>query len=138
MNKLLSTSPILPMGGLAVIRIIIGCFLIYHGWEVFDADKMREYASWDNFKNSSSGLFMVYMGKIAELLGGVMLAIGCFTRLACIIVIVTMSYIAFSLGHGKIWYEDQYPFLFVMLGFVFIFSGPGKWSVDNLLFNQKR
>src|SRR5882724_3735623 len=129
MKNFFSPSPIWQQSGLGLIRIIIGGFLIYHGWEVFDADKMREYASWDSFKNSSSGLFMVYMGKISELLGGIMLALGCFTRLACIIVIVTMSYIAFSLGHGKIWYEDQYPFLFVMLGFVFIFSGPGKWSV---------
>jgi putative oxidoreductase len=138
MKNFFSPSPIWQQSGLGLIRILVGVFLIYHGWEVLDAEKMKEYASWDIFKNSSSGLFMVYMGKIAELLGGIMLTIGCFTRLACIIVILTMAYIAFFVGHGKIWYEDQYPFLFVVLGFVFIFSGPGKWSVDNLLFNQKK
>ncbi len=40
----------------------------------------------------------------------------------------------FFVGHGKIWYEDQHPFLFVLLAFVFFFIGGGKWSVDYLLF----
>ena len=76
MNKLFSTNPVLPKGGLTVIRIIIGCFLIYHGWEVFDKNKMNEYIAWDVFKNSSSPSFMVYLGKTAELVAGFLLAIG--------------------------------------------------------------
>jgi uncharacterized membrane protein YphA (DoxX/SURF4 family) len=41
-------------------------------------------------------------------------------------------------GDGKIWYEDQHPFLFVLLAAVFFFTGPGKWSIDYLLFNKKQ
>ena len=138
MKNFFSPSPLWQPSGIALIRIIVGIFMIYHGWEVFDPEKMKNYATWDNFKESSFGLLMVYMGKIAELVGGIMLAIGCFTRLACLILICSMLYIALFIGHGKVWYEDQHPFLFVLLGFVFIFSGPGNWSVDKLLFNQKK
>jgi len=134
MNKLFSTDPILPKSGLAVIRVIVGCALIYHGWEVFDADKIKEYTSWDIFKNNSSSSFMVYIGKGAELITGFLLAIGFFTRIASLIIIATFLYIAFFVGHGKIWYDDQYPFLFVLLALVFFFTGPGKWSVDQLIF----
>jgi putative oxidoreductase len=136
MKNLFSPAPLWQQPGLAFIRIIVGIFMIYHGWEVFDPAKMRDYATWDIFKNSSSALFMVYMGKIAELVSGIMLTIGCFTRLGSLILTVTMLYISFFVGNGKIWYDAQYPFLFVLLGLVFFFSGPGKWSIDNLLFNK--
>jgi putative oxidoreductase len=138
MNKLFSTSPILPKGGLTIIRIIIGCFLIYHGWEVFDKDKMNEYAKWDIFKNASSPLFKVYAGKTAELIAGFLLAIGLFTRVACLIIVGTFIYIPFFVGSGKIWYEDQYPFLFALFGLLFFFNGPGKYSIDHVLFDKNK
>jgi putative oxidoreductase len=138
MNKLFSTNPVLPKSGLTVIRIIIGFFLVYHGWEVFDKNKMNEYITWDVFKSSSSSSFMVYTGKTAELVAGFLLAIGLFTRIASIIIICTFSYIPFFVGQGKILYEDQYPFLFALFGCVFFFIGPGKWSVDNLLFRKDK
>jgi len=93
-------------GGLGLVRIITGAFMIYHGWEVFDTAKMKEYSEWDIFKSSGAASFLVYLGKGSELLGGLL--------------------------PGKIWYEDQHPFLFVMLAMVFFFIGPGKWSLDRM------
>ena len=129
MVKLLSSSPFAQQSGLAFIRIVVGLLMVYHGWEVFDAGKIKEYAEWDFFKKFASPLFVVYIGKGAELLAGILLTIGLFTRLASVVLIGTMLYIAFYIGSGKIWYEDQHPFLFVLLGLVFFFSGSGKWSV---------
>jgi len=137
MNKLLSTNPVMTTGGLTAIRIIIGCFLIYHGWEVFDKTKMDEYSTWDVFKKSSSPALMAYLGKTAELVAGFLLVTGLFTRIACVIIIGTFIYIPFFVGSGKIWYEDQYPFLFALFGFVFFFAGPGKYSADHVLFDKK-
>jgi len=137
MNRFLSPNSLMQENGIAFIRILIGIFLIYHGCEIFDAAKMREYASWDMFKKSSTPSLMPYLGKATELIGGLMLAVGLFTRIACLIIIGTMLYIAFIIGNGKIWYEDQYPFLFVLFAFVFIFTGPGNWSADKLIFNKK-
>jgi putative oxidoreductase len=118
--------------GLSVIRIFVGLFMIYHGWEVFSAEKMNGYMDWEMFKGSSIARVMVYAGKIAELVAGIFLFIGLFTSAAALIMILTMAYIAFFVGHGKVWYEDQHPFLFVLLGMVFIFCGPGTWSIDRL------
>lgn len=111
--------------------------MIFHGWEVFSEEKMKPYFEWDAFKSFSSPSFMVYMGKIAELIAGIFLTIGLFTRLASLVLIFTMLYVSFFVGHGKVWYEDQHPFLFVLLGLVFFFTGPGKLSVDGLLFRRK-
>jgi putative oxidoreductase len=136
MNKFFSPLPLWQNNGIAIIRMLIGVSLIYHGCEIFDTAAMNEYLKWDMFKNSSFSKFMVYGGKASELLSGVLLLIGFFTRLACTILICTMVYIAFVVGNGKIWYEDQYPFLFAIIGFIFIFTGPGSFSVDNVVFKK--
>lgn len=111
--------------------------MVYHGWEVFDATKMKEYATWDVFKKFPSTTVVVYIGKGAELIAGVMLTIGLFTRIAALVLVVTMLYISFFVGNGKVWYEDQHPFLFVLLGLVFFFSGGGKYSIDNSVFGKR-
>ena len=137
MKDFFSALPLWRGNGLALIRIIVGGFLIYHGWEMFDTPVMNEYFKWDMFKDSSLAKSFVYGGKVAELLSGVLLVLGLFTRIACIILICTLAYIAFFVGHGKIWYEDQYPFLFVVIGFIFFFTGPGSFSLDHLLSSKK-
>ena len=138
MNKFFSPSPLWQTAGLTLVRLTVSYFMIYHGWEIFNAEKMNGYLQWDMFKNSSSGKTVVYIGKAAELTGGIFLFAGLFTRIAAIILIGTMGYISFFVGHGKIWYEDQHPFLFVLLGLVFFFMGGGKWSVDHFLFKKSK
>ena len=133
MNILFSTTPWWRENWLALLRMVVGFFMIYHGFEVFDAEKMKVYLEWDMFKNNSSGKMMVYAGKGAEFAGGILLFIGLFTKIAALILVFTMAYIAFFVGNGKIWYEDQHPFLFVLLGLVFVFCGPGNWSLDKFI-----
>jgi uncharacterized membrane protein YphA (DoxX/SURF4 family) len=98
---------------------------------------MKEYATWGMFKKNSSPSFMPYLGKVSELIAGLLLTLGLLTRAACILVIGTLGYISFFVGNGKIWYEDQYPFLFVLLALVFIFTGPGNFSLDKKIFDKK-
>jgi putative oxidoreductase len=63
-----------------------------------------------------------------------LLAVGFLTRPAAIGMILAMLYIAFVIGHGKVWYEDQHPFLFVLLALVYVIVGGGPWSVDRKVF----
>jgi putative oxidoreductase len=133
MNRIFSAEPVFRQQGIGIIRIIVGLMMAYHGWEVFDSATMRGYAVWDQFKGGPSPLLMVYLGKGTELLIGVLLTLGWFTRLASLLLMATMLYIIFFVGHGKIWYEDQHPFLFVLLGVVFVVAGPGAWSIDSAI-----
>ena len=136
MNRFFSSEPVWQTAGLTLIRFIVGSFMIYHGLELFDKKIMDGYLQWDLFKDSSSAKIMVYAGKTTELVAGVFLFIGLFTRIAAILIIGALGYIAFFVGHGKIWYDDQYPFLFVLLGLVFFFVGGGRLSLDHLLFKK--
>jgi putative oxidoreductase len=138
MKKFLSASPIALNTGLLIVRVAIGMFLIYHGWEIFNKAKMNEYLTWDAFRYSSAGTFLVYAGKAAELAAGILLILGLFTRIAALLTIGAFGYIAFNLGNGIIWNNDQHPFLFVMFGVLFLFTGPGTFSLDAKFFKEKR
>ena len=122
--------------GLVLIRVAVGVFMMYHGWEVFDKDKMSEYAKWLAEMKFTSPVLMAYLGKGSELLSGLFITIGLFTRIAIIPLMVTMLIICFGLGKGRIFMEDQHPFLFILLSLVFFFTGAGKWSADYLLFSR--
>lgn len=137
MKRFFSSSPIWQNGGLILIRWIMGAFLIWHGWEIFNTAKMNEYTGWDVFKPSSAKL-LVYAGKAAELAAGILFLLGLFTRIAALLTAGTMAYIAFFIGKGIIWNNDQHPFLFVLLAGVFFFTGPGKFSVDHYLFTKNK
>jgi putative oxidoreductase len=138
MSKVFSASPLWQTQGLVLIRIVTGLLVAYHGWEIFDEKLMSGYLEWDSIKSLPWPKAMVYFGKGLELVAGVCLAIGLFTRLAALFIFIDMMFICFKVGQGRFYYEDQHPFLFGVLALVFFFTGPVKFGVDNYLFKQKR
>jgi putative oxidoreductase len=134
--KILSAEPIQFSKALAIIRIIVGLLMVYHGQEVFNKELMQGYIKWDVFQNKAATL-MVYMGKLTELTAGLLLTLGLLTRVGGVLLTGTMLYITFFVGHGRFWYEDQHPFMFVLFGVLFAFLGPGAWSLDRVLWTPK-
>jgi putative oxidoreductase len=138
MNKFFSSSPLSQNYGIAIARIFTGILLIGQGWEMVDAEKMKMYTGWFIERNYSSPAAWAYAGKIGEMLAGIGFALGLFTRLASIAAISAFTGIIFILGDkGKIFEGDQYPFLFILLAFIFFFTGPGAIALDNLFFRKK-
>jgi uncharacterized membrane protein YphA (DoxX/SURF4 family) len=135
MKNFFSSFPLWQTAGLTMVRLTLGAFLLYHGWEIFDESIINKYLQWDIFKNSS-GKFLVYAGKAGELIAGILFVLGLFTRIASLLTIGVMGYISFFIGNGVIWQNDQHPFLFVLLALVFFFTGPGNFSLDKLIFNK--
>lgn len=124
--------------GLAVIRIITGLLMAYHGWEIFDNTKMAEYAKWEVIQTLPAPQLMVYVGKAVELLTGLCFVFGIFTRIAALLMALNMLFICFKVGNGRFYYEDQHPFIFAILALVFFFTGPVKWSLDQWRAGKKR
>ena len=122
--------------GLGIIRIITGAMMAYHGWEVFDATKMKEYASWPQIKNLPLSLTMVYTAKVIQLVTGLCFIMGLFTKAASILMAGVMLFVCFYIGNGRFYYEDQHPFIFALLALIFFFIGPGMFALDNTL-NKK-
>ena len=139
MNQFFSPTPIAQNYGIAIVRIITGISLVWHGWESVDAEKMNMYSTWFVERKYSNPQIWAYSGKIAELLAGIGFTLGLFTRLASVAVIAAFIGVIFILGDkGKIFQGDQHPFLFILLSIAFLFTGPGAMSLDGLFFKKRR
>jgi putative oxidoreductase len=134
-KKLLGFFPRLE-NGIVFVRIVVGVIMIKYGWEIVNAKQMQGYVAWLTDVHFPAPGAMAYLGKVAELAGGLLLALGLWTRLACVALLVDACVITFVMGHGKIWGEDQLPFLLLLLFLTFFFTGGGKWSLDRLLFKR--
>lgn len=138
MKKILTPLPLLgEKTVIGILRIIVGIFMIYHGFEIFDKDAIAVYTGWFVEKKFPAPQFWGYLGKGTEFFCGIFLMIGLFTRIVCIPLMFAMLFIVIILGHSKIFYEDQYPFLFFLFFLLFFLCGPGKWSLDKLLFGKQ-
>lgn len=129
-TKIFSNEPVSAEKGLAVVRIITGLLMAYHGLEIFNRELMEGYVNWDAIKGLPAPRFMVYLGKSIELVTGIFLAVGVLTRLTTFIIMINMLFICFFVGDGEFYYGDQLPFLFVLLALIFFFVGPGAWSAQ--------
>lgn len=135
-NKSLTKNPNLQQNGLVALRILTGLLMAYHGFEIFNSETMKMYLSWDVIKALPFSNIMPYVGKSIELITGIFFILGLFTRVSALFMAFNMLFICFYVGGGKFYYEDQHPFLFVMLALVFFFAGSVKFGLDNY-FNKK-
>lgn len=136
MKKLFSHLPYKQPEALAALRFLVGFMMAWHGFEVFNTEKMMGYTKWMNEIHFVFPSFIAYVGKGAEFLSGCLLMVGLFTRLASFVLVATMLSITFGIGQGRVLMEDQHPFLFAVLAVVFMFLGAGDYSLDKLFFDK--
>jgi putative oxidoreductase len=138
MLKKFFTTQVIFENWLIVIRAFIGLMIAVYGLETFNPEKMKGNVAWLTDIHFPVPIFMAYLGKITELAGGILLIAGLCTRFVSIALVINMSVIIIFMGNYKIFGDAQLPFLFLLFFLSFILYGGGKWSLDNLLFNQKK
>ena len=124
--------------GVLLVRIIVAIFIIKAGFEIIDSVAMNGYKEWLTKVKVPFPVIMSYIGKLSEIICGFLLLIGLFTRIVSIIMIINMFVITFIMLEGKIFGDNQHPFLFLLLFALFLFVGAGRWSVDYLIFYKKQ
>lgn len=134
----LNQSPGVWYDGIALVRIMVGVMLIYQGWQLFESHDMHVFT--DLLFNMSIPFpeAMAYTGKIVELAGGLLLILGLFTRLVTAVLFITFLLITFGLGDGKIFADNQLPFLYALISLIFFFTGAGRLSIDFILFINRK
>ena len=74
-----------------------------------------------------------WASTLTEVVGGVLLAIGLFTRPVAVLILVQMT-VVLTLAVVGTPFRTQLPALhYVFIGLLFLCIGGGRWSVDNLL-----
>lgn len=82
----------------------------------------------------TTSLFLAVFG---ELVCGLLIAAGFFTRLACIPFMITMLVAGLIVHGGDGWGKIALPLMYVVGALVLLFTGPGRYSLDHRLFVAK-
>lgn len=113
---------------LSVLRIVSALVLLQHGTSKYFG--LPYVAYFDKLQPMS----LIGVAGIIELVFGVLLLIGLFSRFSAFILSGELA-AAYFIGHaGKSFFpllnDGEAAVLFCFIFFYFIFSGPGPWSVD--------
>jgi putative oxidoreductase len=116
-----------------LIRFSLGVFLIPHGYaKLFQDDAIAASRNFVNFGWSYPLAWAYFIGAL-EFFGGIMLAIGLFTRIVAAAFVIEMSVISF----GVLWpvwswgrRGMEYALLMGILALAILFRGGGRYSVD--------
>ena len=126
--------------GLLVLRIALGLLVASHGTQKLThrfggdglAGSIKEFAD-DGFRG---GLLTALGGGITQVGAGLLMVTGLLTPIASAGTIGVMLVAASTkLGHGPWAQHDgyEYPFLLAILAGVVAWTGPGAWSLDEVV-----
>jgi putative oxidoreductase len=114
---------------LAALRIMTGLLFLQHGTAKFFKFPLTEY-----FKDGVELLSMAGLSGALELVGGILIIIGLFTRVTAFVLSGFMA-VAYFMAHAP---QGFFPInnmgeLAIMYCFVFLYlaaAGAGPWSLD--------
>ena len=124
-------------------RVAIGVCFVVHGLGklgLVGTGNMQGFVTWLESLGVPMAPLQARMAMVSEISGGTLLALGLFTRPACVLLVITMI-VAGRLGHKGGGYlitnEPQgaeYTINLAVICFVLFLLGPGAVSLDALIF----
>ena len=80
----------------------------------------------------------LFLAVFAEFFCSLLLMVGLASRLACIPLIITMLVAVFNIHLNDPFYKQEMGFHYLLVYFVILLAGAGKYSIDHLLFQDKQ
>lgn len=124
---------------LLLVRLVVGIAFMHHGY-----GKIQHPMTWMGPDSAYPGIIQA-LAAISEFIGGGALALGFLTRIGAFGIICTMSVAVhlhlvkmgdpFVNTTGGSSYEPALVYL--VIGVLFLFAGPGRFSLDQLIFWKK-
>ncbi|MEM8847517.1 MAG: DoxX family protein [Bacteroidota bacterium] len=119
---------------LALLRIIVGFLIFWHGTQ-----KLFGYPSSQHMQGELSTLLLI--AGVLELLGGILMIIGLFTRWTAFVLsgMMAVAYcmVFISKSFLPIVNGGELAVLYCFVYFYIFFAGSGSWSIDNVLTKTK-
>ncbi|HXS58107.1 MAG TPA: DoxX family protein [Hanamia sp.] len=117
--------------GMLVLRVVLGLLLASHGYT-----KLVKFSGlknkFMNFMHMGSTLSLSLI-TFAELVCGILLILGLFTRFACIPIIIGMCVVVFVASNGQIFGSGERGMIYLAAAITVLFCGPGRISVDGMI-----
>lgn len=126
--------------GLLIARVGFGCLMLVHGYPKFQtlmaAVKSGDYQFADPLQIGAKWSLFGAVG--AEFGCSLLLIVGLLTRMAAIPLAFTMAVAAFMIHSEDDWGTKEKAVLYLVVYVALIFTGPGQFSLDYLLFGKKK
>lgn len=122
-----------------ILRIWLGIAFIMHGLPgIFSTDFMAGHIGMMEVYGIPAPSFMAYLSKGGELLAGLLLLFGIFTRFGALIVIINMTVATFLAMRGDIFedFQAQMSFTYLIIGVTILIGGVTKYSIDWMILNR--
>ena len=137
LNFLFKSKPDYINFGLLFYRLALGISMFYHGYLKYVSGEQGLYkvGAMLSALGVRSG-FEVILGTIAsyaEMVGGILLIIGLFTRIGTLLVVGTLA-VATILNLNGNFFSWDYPSQMAFGAIMLFFAGAGRYSLDKALF----
>lgn len=119
-----------------LLRLIFGGLFIYHGWQKIQGYDM--FVSKFPDLIGIGGKLSFHLVIFAEFVCGILVTIGLFTRLAVLPILITMIVAYFKAHAGAAFAVKELAFVFLLLSIVILILGPGKYSVDGMIYKDRK
>jgi putative oxidoreductase len=121
--------------GLLVLRVAFGLSLaLAHGLpKLLDPARFIRVLAEDGFPLPE---LFGWAAIGAELIGGVLLAIGLLTKPAAALVLITMAIAVLDAHAGDPFRKRELALAYGTVALVLLHTGPGRWALDAKLFRQ--
>ncbi len=120
--------------GLLALRIMTGLGIAYHGYgKLFDEGRMEQFAQGVSEMGFPLPALFAWMAALSELVGGLLVALGAFTRYAAFFIFCTMTVAAFIAHAGDPFTGKEKALLYWTLSIALMLMGGGRYAVERLI-----
>jgi putative oxidoreductase len=124
--------------GLLLLRLVMGVAFVFHGWP-----KIQNPMGWMGPEATMPAILQA-LAAISEFGGGMALIGGLLTRLASLgitgVMVVALATVHLPMGHPFVGKPGgpsfELPAVYLACAVVFLLLGPGRFSLDALLFKN--
>lgn len=123
---------------LLVLRICLGIVFIAHGAQIafgmFSGPGINGFAQMLSGMGFKPAMFWAYLSAYTELIGGLCLVFGIFTRFAAFSILIFMLVAVFKVHWTKGFFLQvggyEYNFVLISICLALILAGPGKFAIS--------
>ncbi len=118
---------------LLLLRLGLALVFLYHGYPKLFGDTAKFVAA---FEGLGLPWYFVYIAGVIEVLGGVMLALGLFTSIAGLFLLLDMCAAMWKYNFNEGIYavrEYELPLVLGLAALAVATTGPGPFSLDRLI-----
>jgi len=126
-----------PAWGLLALRLVFGAALVMHS-----LSKIQDPMHWmDKMPNAAPHILQA-LAAAFEFGGGIALILGLITPLVAVIGLIHFATVYWMAHRGAPWIggprSAETPSLYFTIMLTLLLTGPGKISIDNILFGKKK